>query len=73
MADGEPVDPFVPVSHGIEAVHDETIGALFEAAADAVEEAILNAVCMAETMGGNRNVVEALDLEKVRGLMEKYL
>jgi D-aminopeptidase len=73
MADGEPVDPFVPVSQGLESIHDETIGALFEAAADAVEEAILNAVCMATTMEGNGNTVEALDLDKTRELMEKYL
>jgi D-aminopeptidase len=54
-------------------VHDQTIGALFEAAADCVEEAILNAVCMAETMEGNGNKVEALDLGVVKGMMEKYL
>jgi D-aminopeptidase len=73
MADGKPVDPFVPVSLGIDFIHDETIGALFEAGADAVEEAILNAVCMAETMEGNGNKIEALNLDQVRGLMEKYL
>ena len=73
MADGKPVDPFVPVTLGIDFVHDEMIGALFEAGADAVEEAIYNAVCMASTMEGNGNKIEALDLEKVEGLMEKYL
>jgi D-aminopeptidase len=66
-------DPFVPVAQGMEFVHDQTIGALFEAAADCVEEAILNAVCMAETMEGNGNKVEALDLGIVKGMMEKYL
>ncbi|KAH8723382.1 peptidase family S58-domain-containing protein, partial [Phaeosphaeriaceae sp. PMI808] len=36
----------------IQVVHDHCMNALFEAGADCVEEAILNAVCMAETMGG---------------------
>jgi D-aminopeptidase len=66
-------DPFVPEAQDMKFVHDETIGALFEAAADCVEEAILNAVCMAETMEGNGHKVEALDLGVARGLMEKYL
>jgi D-aminopeptidase len=66
-------DPFVPAAQGMEFVHDETIGALFEAAADCVEEAILNAVCMAETMEGNGNKVEALDLGFAKEVMEKYL
>jgi D-aminopeptidase len=38
-----------------------------------VEEAILNAVFMATTMEGNGNKIEALDLEKVKELMQKYL
>jgi D-aminopeptidase len=62
-------DPFLAEEKGMRWVHDQTLNAIFEAAADAVEEAILNAVGMAETMGG----VEALDLGVVRGVMEKYL
>ncbi|KAF2832628.1 peptidase family T4 protein [Ophiobolus disseminans] len=73
MADGKPVDPFVPISLGIDFVHDETMNGMFEAAADAVEEAIYNAVCMASTMEGNGNKIEALDLEKTKELMQKYL
>ncbi|KAH7412301.1 peptidase family S58-domain-containing protein [Phaeosphaeria sp. MPI-PUGE-AT-0046c] len=73
LADGRPADPFVPVSQGIDFIHDETIGALFEAGADCVEEAILNAMFMATTMEGNGNRIEALDLEKVKELMQKYL
>jgi D-aminopeptidase len=73
MADGQPVNTFVPVSLGIDFIHDETVNGLFEAAADAVEEAILNAVFMATTMDGNGNKIEALDLEKVKELMQKYL
>ncbi|KAH7082710.1 peptidase family T4 protein [Paraphoma chrysanthemicola] len=69
----EDEDPFRPITTSVETVHDHTINALFEAAADCVEEAIYNAVCMAETMEGNGNRIEALDLDKVKGLMEKYL
>lgn len=58
----------------IEVVDDQTINSLFEATADAVEEAILNALCMAETMTGLGGLkVEALPLEKVKQMMEKYL
>ena len=47
---------------------------MFEAAANAVEEAIYKALCMAETMTGlGGKKVEALDLEKVRKVMEKHL
>ncbi|KAL8992631.1 MAG: hypothetical protein Q9169_006952 [Polycauliona sp. 2 TL-2023] len=62
------------VSQRIPVLEDTSINALFEAAADAVEEAIYNALCMAETMtglGGKR--VEALDLERVKAVMGKYL
>lgn len=53
------------VSKRIDVMEDTSIGALFEAAADAVEEAIYNALCMAETMVGLAGKkVEALDLER---------
>ena len=46
---------------------------LFEAAADATEEAILNALCMATTMTGvNGRTSHALPLDRVRELMAKY-
>lgn len=62
------------VSKRIDVMEDTSIGALFEAAADAVEEAIYNALCMAETMVGLAGKkVEALDLERVKRVMEKYL
>jgi D-aminopeptidase len=66
-------DPWKAKELGVSVVDDMTINAIFEAAADAVEEAIYNAVCMAETMEGNGNKVDALDLGRVRELMEKYL
>lgn len=67
------VDPFVPHETTVRMVNDQTINALLEASADAVEEAILNAVFMAETLDGNGNRIEALDLGKVKELMEKCL
>jgi D-aminopeptidase len=66
-------DPFIPRTQEMEYVHDDTLNALLEAAGDCVEEAILNAVCMAQTMTGNGNTIEAIDLERVKVLMEKYL
>ncbi len=45
----------------------------FEAAADATEEAILNAVCMATTMVGvNGRTSHALPLELVREVLSAY-
>jgi len=66
-------DRWVPSELGINMVDDQTISALFEAGADAVEESILNAVCMAESMVGWNARVDALDLDKVKELMAKYL
>lgn len=67
------VDPGLPQETKIHVVEDQTINALLEASADVVEEAILNAVFMADSMKGNGNEVEALDLERVKELMRKYL
>lgn len=67
------VDRWTPRSLEISMVDDYTIDALFEASADAVEEAILNALFMAETVDGFAAKVEALDLDKVKALMAKYL
>lgn len=66
-------DPWLPQEATIRMIDDHTVNALLEASADVVEEAILNAVFMAETMEGNGNKVDALDLEKVKELMAKYL
>ncbi|KZM24082.1 D-stereospecific aminopeptidase [Ascochyta rabiei] len=67
------VDPWRPKARSVDVIDDQTINALFEASADAVEEAILNAVFMAESMEGNGNRIDALELEKVKELMGKYL
>ena len=68
------VDPFKPTPVAVDLVDDTSINGLFEAAADAVEEAIYNALCMAETMVGNQgHAIEALPLDRVREIMSKYL
>lgn len=55
-------------------LYDDDLSPFFEATADAVEEAIYNALCMAETMTGpNGERVEAIDLEKVKAWVEPRL
>lgn len=62
------------VSRGVQVVEDTSLNALFEASAECVEEAILNALCMAEDMTGPGGIeVKALDLERVKRMMERYL
>ncbi|KAJ7124109.1 peptidase family T4 protein [Mycena crocata] len=73
-ASGRSVDPWKPKPIEVTVLDDSSINGLFEATADAVEEAILNALCMAETMVGVGGLkVDALPLEKVKELMQKYL
>jgi len=73
-ADKRTVDPFKAAALSVEVADDNSINALFEAAADSTEEAIYNALCMAETMVGHKgNTLEALDLEQLKTMMEKYL
>lgn len=67
------VDPWKPREVGVGMVDDLTINALFEASAEAVEEAILNSVCMATSMNGFNATLDAIDLDKVKQLMERYL
>ena len=65
--------PYEPRIMDIQVVNDETCNGIFEAAADATEEAIYNALCMAETMtGAGGRTVEALPLDKVREIMARY-
>ncbi|KAJ4258154.1 hypothetical protein NW762_008295 [Fusarium torreyae] len=68
------VDPYKPVSVGAATVNNESINGAFEAVADATEEAIYNALCMAETMTGYKGrTVEALDLIKAKEIVSKRL
>ncbi|KAG5789622.1 hypothetical protein H9Q69_011319 [Fusarium xylarioides] len=67
------VDKFKPELIDIEATNNKSINGLFEAAADATEEAIYNALCMAETMTGNMGrTVEALPLQATREIIAKF-
>ena len=51
----------------------EHMDALFEATAEAVEEAILNALCAAETMTGHQGfTAHALPVDKLGEVMKKY-
>jgi D-aminopeptidase len=52
---------------------NEALTPLFEAAADATEEAILNALCMATTTtGANGRVSHAIPLDRLREVMRYY-
>ncbi|KAI8961202.1 DmpA/ArgJ-like protein [Daldinia sp. FL1419] len=67
------VDPFKPTPITIDVIDDSSINGIFEAVADATEEAIYNALCMAETMVGNKgHKIEALPLQKVKEIMKRY-
>ncbi|KAF5027610.1 hypothetical protein F66182_280 [Fusarium sp. NRRL 66182] len=68
------LDPYKPVPVSIATVNNESINGALEAVADATEEAIYNALCMAETMTGYKGrTVEALDLEKVKEIVGERL
>lgn len=61
------------VRSGVEMVDDQALNALFEAAADATEEAIYNALCGGETTVGTEGlVVEALPGDVVREIMGEW-
>lgn len=70
-----PPSKFAPmVEQSVDVVRDETINGIFECAADAVEEAIYNVLCMAEdTTGPLGREMKAMDLDRLKLLMEKYL
>jgi D-aminopeptidase len=57
----------------IELLLDRHTGPLYEAVIEATEEAIVNALCMAEDMRGqNDNFAPALPLERVVALLKQY-
>ena len=57
----------------IEVYNDEWLSRAHQAALEAAEEAVLNALCMAETTSGiNGNTAFALPLERLPGIMRKY-
>ena len=54
-------------------VPNQELNSLFEAAAEAVEESILNALCMAETMQGYQGrVAYEIPLDRLAEVMRKY-
>jgi D-aminopeptidase len=64
-------DPRVTVA--LEMVVDEGVSPLFEATAEATEEAIANALLRAETMTGRDGITaHALDPERVAGVMQAH-
>ncbi|KAJ1337864.1 D-aminopeptidase [Microdochium nivale] len=68
------LDPFKATALAGRMVDDTTINGLFEAAAEATEESIYNALCMAETMVGNQGrKVEALPLQRTKEILEQYM
>ncbi|KAK5989810.1 Beta-peptidyl aminopeptidase BapA [Cladobotryum mycophilum] len=68
------LDPYKPVPTTVTMSDNDSIDSLFEAAADATEEAIYNALFMAETMTGMMGrTIEALDLVKAKEIVEKRL
>lgn len=57
----------------VELLGDENLDPLFQAVIEAVEEAILNALCAAETMVGREcNKVYALPMDQVMAALDKY-
>ena len=69
----EGLDRFKAREFDVSVVDDQTINGLFEAVADATQEAVYNALCMAETITGNRDrTIEALPLDKVKEIVEKF-
>ncbi|KAF2091571.1 peptidase family S58 [Saccharata proteae CBS 121410] len=67
------VNRWHPKVRDLEMVDDQSINGIFEAAAEAVEESIYNALCMAETMTGRGGrTIEALPRDRMKELMAKY-
>jgi D-aminopeptidase len=61
------------LTHSIDALFDRGIGPLYEAVIEATEEAIVNALCMADTMAGHSgNQAPGLPLDRVIELLSKY-
>lgn len=57
----------------VELLSDECMDPLYKATAQAVEEAIVNAMVAADDMyGRNRNFVPAIDHEQIKSILKKY-
>lgn len=74
MALKNPSNPYTPAAQTVQMSDNDTITGVFEAVADAAEEAIYNSMFMAETVTGYKGRhVEALDLVKVQEIVNKRL
>jgi len=51
---------------------NEQMSGVFQASVDAVEEAVYNSLFMATTVSGNGNTAEAIPLDRVRKILDKY-
>jgi D-aminopeptidase len=66
------IDPKAPTT-AVTMISPDAMTALFRAAAEATEEAILNALCMAETTTGHRGATaHALPLDRLQETMREY-
>src|SRR5262245_19616332 len=62
-----------PLTYTLTVVPDDHLGPIFEAAEEATEEAILNALAMATTtVGRDGNTAYALPLDRLTAIMKKY-
>lgn len=67
-------DPYKPKALSVETIDPGTVDGLFEAAADATEEAIYNSMFMAQSIEGFKGrKVQALPLGRIQDIMRKYL
>lgn len=51
---------------------NDDMSALFQATVEAVEEAVYDSMFMATTVTGNGETVEAIPLDRVRGILQRY-
>jgi len=56
----------------VEDVHNEMMSPLFQAVAEATEEAIYNSLFKARTIRGQRGTVEALPLDRALEVLRRF-
>jgi D-aminopeptidase len=70
---GPSVEPTTRIVHDVRMLDDARITPLFQAAVEAVEESIVNALLVAETMTGADGITaHGLDGDRVVGIMARY-
>jgi D-aminopeptidase len=63
---------FDAARHTTTELANQEMSAVFQASVDAVEEAVYNSLFMATTVTGNGQTVEAIPLDRVRRILQKY-